>query len=60
MREWVTKCDFCGHKIRSLEHTKIKTEINLGYKEYDICWRCEWHMIRYILKARKAERNDEG
>lgn len=59
MREWVRTCDFCGKKIKSLSNMKIKTEINYAYQEYDICHKCERHMIRYILEARKKDTDDE-
>ena len=58
MREWVRTCDFCGKRIKS-NATKIKTEINLGYVELDICHKCERHMIQYIIKARKKDADDE-
>ena len=59
MREWVKTCDFCGKKIKSPLNMKIKTEINYAYHEYDICHKCERHMIRYILGERKRDTDDE-
>lgn len=58
MREYVRTCDLCGCRIKSYA-LKVKTEINLGYVELDICHKCERHMVQYIINARKKEADDE-
>lgn len=65
MREWVRTCDLCGRRILESHFCdpvplKVKTEVIKGEYEYDICHKCEFHMIRYILKARKKDTDDEA
>lgn len=64
MREYVRTCDLCGRRISENRFSvevplKVKTEVIRGKYEYDICHKCEFHMIRYILKARKKDPDDE-
>lgn len=58
MRECVTRCDLCNQRIRG-NHIKVKTEIELSYQTFDICHKCEKHMVRYIVMARKQEEKDD-
>ena len=63
MREWVRSCDLCGDRISEHfagnSHLKVHTEISKSNYEFDICHKCERHMVRYIIKARKMESKDE-
>ena len=65
MRKWVRSCDLCGENISEHfadnSHLKVRTEISKASYEFDICRKCERHMVRYIVKARKMEdKSEEG